>query len=117
MLAALRETRAHPTAEQLYAMLKKIFPSLSLGTVYRNLHVLEVQGQINRLGFGSGPDRFEAVAGDHAHLLCRACGRIEDFMLADDPALCRSVARKTGFRIESRQLDLTGLCRECHPKA
>lgn len=117
LLEALRATREHPTAEALYTALKHNFPRLSLGTVYRNLNLLEAQGLVNRLGFGSGPDRYEAVSGDHAHLRCRNCGKIEDFMLPDDPSLHRSVARQTGFRIESRQLDLSGLCRECTPRS
>jgi Fe2+ or Zn2+ uptake regulation protein len=117
LLEALRATRAHPTAEALYAALKNNFPRLSLSTVYRNLNLLETQGLIHRLGCGSGPDRYEAAIGDHAHLRCRSCGKIEDYMLPDETALQRSVARRTGFRIESRQLDLTGLCRDCARKS
>ena len=40
MLAALRATTEHPTAEMLYNTLKPEYPELSLGTVYRNLDLL-----------------------------------------------------------------------------
>ena len=39
ILAYLRSTDAHPTAECVYRQLKPSFPDLSLGTVYRNFPV------------------------------------------------------------------------------
>ena len=45
MLAALRATTEHPTAEMLYNTLKPEYPELSLGTVYRNLSVLAEEGR------------------------------------------------------------------------
>ena len=36
----------HPTAETIYQNIKKEFPNISLGTVYRNLSLLEEIGEI-----------------------------------------------------------------------
>ena len=49
MLAALRATTEHPTAEMLYNTLKPEYPELSLGTVYRNLSVLAEEGMSETL--------------------------------------------------------------------
>ena len=43
---ALRQTEQHPTAEMIYQWLKPANPSLSLGTVYRNLALLSDLGEI-----------------------------------------------------------------------
>ena len=37
ILACIRETDTHPSAEWIYTRLKPQIPDLSLGTVYRNL--------------------------------------------------------------------------------
>ena len=48
---ALRQTEQHPTAEMIYQWLKPANPSLSLGTVYRNLNLLADEGAIRRMAF------------------------------------------------------------------
>lgn len=94
---------------------------LPQSTTYRNLAVLEQAGIVHRL---RGSDEFarfeftEELAGHHHHLVCRACGAIEDFTA---PArfersvndLTTSAAGSTGFRIESHRLDLLGTCAAC----
>lgn len=40
----LVETNEHPSAEMLYQWLKPEIPDLSLGMVYRKLHLLEAEG-------------------------------------------------------------------------
>ena len=50
----------HPTADALYASIREEFPNISLGTVYRNLNLLVELGEIQKLSFGDGADRFDA---------------------------------------------------------
>ena len=49
----------HPTAETIYLNVKKDFPNISLGTVYRNLSLLTQLGEIKKLTTSIGPDRFD----------------------------------------------------------
>lgn len=46
---AIRESRAHPTAEMVYEQLKPQMPKLSLGTVYRNLRQMAREGRLLEL--------------------------------------------------------------------
>lgn len=46
LLTLLRSTRSHPSADWLYENLRKEFPNISLGTVYRNLAQLAENGDI-----------------------------------------------------------------------
>jgi Fur family peroxide stress response transcriptional regulator len=71
ILELLRSTDRHPTAEQIYSMLKPEMKSLSLGTVYRNLNVLVGQGLAKKLEFGSSFDRYDAVVSNHYHLYAK----------------------------------------------
>lgn len=68
----------HPTAETIYANIKKEFPNISLGTVYRNLSLLSELGEIRRLSTGIGPDRFDGNLAPHHHFICNCCNRIMD---------------------------------------
>ena len=44
----------HPTAEIIYQELRKEYPTISLGTIYKTLHLLKELGLIQELGFWEG---------------------------------------------------------------
>ena len=67
MLAALRATTEHPTAEMLYNTLKPEYPELSLGTVYRNLSVLAEEGLVVSVAHVNGQERYDARVEPHTH--------------------------------------------------
>lgn len=68
----------HPTAETIYINVKKEFPNISLGTVYRNLSLLTELGEIQKISTGIGPDRFDGNPAPHYHFFCRKCGCVTD---------------------------------------
>lgn len=55
----LMSTTAHPTAETIYGNIKKEFPNISLGTVYRNLNFLVEHGEALRISCGDGSEHFD----------------------------------------------------------
>ena len=61
ILAALRGTTRHPSAEWLYRQLKPQHPDLSLGTVYRNLAFFQERGLVQSVGVVQGQERFDAI--------------------------------------------------------
>lgn len=113
---ALRARRDHPTAEMLYYSLRKDHPSISLGTVYRNLSLLESQGGILRLHGQDGPDRYDGATDPHDHLHCRKCGAVVDLMNMGEVVNLRAAqeaASRHGVVIETRQISFYGLCGDC----
>ena len=116
MLELLRSTGIHPTADWLYDKLKKEFPRLSLGTVYRNLSILCEQGLVKKIHFGSTFDRFEANTKPHYHLICESCGRIRDFEMPLDEDLHLKVKQLTNFTIHHHKLEFFGICEVCKTK-
>ena len=68
----------HPTAETVYLNVRKEFPNISLGTVYRNLSLLTKLGEIRKLSTGIGPDRFDGNISPHYHIFCTECGNVLD---------------------------------------
>ena len=113
----LLATKAHPSAEMIYNDLREEIPGLSLGTVYRNLKLLEDLGKVRRVASFQNSERYDAVCGDHVHFLCADCGCVSDVMGADAEALRKSIPLNPGFRIAKFDLTLTGLCSDCAVQA
>jgi Fur family transcriptional regulator, peroxide stress response regulator len=113
ILEILKETKSHPTADQVYKKLKEEFPELSLGTVYRNLNVLLEQGHIEKLPFGSTFDRFEAKIKPHYHLVCDKCGLVKDFEMPLYAGINKKAEKLGSFKILRHRIDFFGLCKKC----
>lgn len=114
ILACLRGTQSHPSAEMVYALLQQKHPDISLATVYRNLSLFKSQGLVQSLGTVDGVERFDAVTEPHAHFLCTGCGGVMDLNELELPmALGRNSESASGCRIDGCQLTFTGLCRDC----
>ena len=116
ILELLRSTGNHPTADWLYERLKKEFPQLSLGTVYRNLSHLIDQGLVKKIHFGSTFDRFEANVEPHYHLICESCGKILDFEMPIYNDLNEQAKKLTTFTIRHHKLEFFGMCEMCKTK-
>lgn len=102
----------HPTAMELYLSVREEMPSLSLGTLYRNLKGLCESGTIISLSSG-GEEHYDADTRQHAHLRCDKCGRFYD--LPECALLPSDLAKVTGYDGEVRKYSLIffGVCTEC----
>lgn len=114
ILACLRGTTSHPSAEWIYSQLKPAIPGLSLATVYRNLSLFKANGLICSVGVVNGLERFDGNIQPHAHFICRRCGCVQDLPELPIPhALCREAEAAAGCDVEECTLRFTGLCRIC----
>lgn len=116
ILNALRNTTTHPTAEELYNMVKPHAPNISLGTVYRTLDLFEELGLLQKLPLGKSPSRYNGNVEMHYHAICLICGRVFD---VNEPALGdlgKRFSEETGFEITGYKLEFYGYCKECSSK-
>ncbi|MEO6726133.1 MAG: transcriptional repressor [Blastocatellia bacterium] len=116
ILDAIEGHGGHLTAEEVYKIVKRRHPRLSLGTVYRNLRLLAKQDFVRELDFGMAITYFETVKDTHYHLVCRLCGGIADVEMELERKLMRMVERSSeigGFQIEQHRLDFVGVCQAC----
>jgi Fe2+ or Zn2+ uptake regulation protein len=109
----LRAADRHVTAEQLYAELAEQIPSLSAATVYDTLDLLDELGLIRRISTPRGATTYDSRTAAHHHMICRACGRVEDLDADVDAGAAELVAVEAGFSVGFAQLTLSGLCPEC----
>jgi len=123
ILEELAKVTSHPSAEDVYEMVRRRLPRISLGTVYRNLEVLLETGKIQRLVSGASQMRFDGNAQPHCHVRCQRCGRIDDANLDELEAqlaclkeMGSVLARKTGFEIVGQSIEFVGICPRCKKK-
>ncbi len=113
ILRVVRRMSCHPTADEVYAEVRKEIPCISLGTVYRNLKVLADTGEVAPVGGGGTLHRYDGCTDNHYHFRCDLCGRVLDIEEPVDTGLDRRVAAQTGLAIRCHALEFHGLCKEC----
>ena len=114
ILACVRGTDVHPSADWVFARLKPEFPDISLGTVYRNLALFKQQGKIASLGTVDGIERFDGNTEPHVHFICTQCGSVIDLPHMVVPqSLSSQAAAEAGGIINTCQLSFTGICNRC----
>ncbi len=114
ILAYLRRTDQHPSAETVYASLKAEIPDLSLGTVYRNISLFKQQGLIVSLGSVGGVERYDGNIDPHVHFVCTSCGTVCDLHGMHVPEELNAAASKeANATVDHCHLTFHGRCRAC----
>ena len=113
ILDEIRRVTTHPTADELYEMVRKKMPHISLGTVYRNLETLSSLGLIQKIGPLSSQMRFDGNTTNHYHIRCIYCGRLEDAPIEPVDAMDNAIQGKTNFIILGHRVVFLGICPEC----
>ena len=111
ILEVLRCTDTHPTANWIYEKVRETIPSISLGTVYRNLAQLSQSGEILSLHVADGFEHFDFVTAPHAHLHCKKCGAIIDAKLDIEPL--SKLSNDLGFTPQNTIYVVYGICKNC----
>ncbi len=117
ILEELRKIKRHLSADEVYEVVRKQLPRISLGTVYRNLEVLSELGEIQKLEYGGAVKRFDWNPAQHYHIRCLECGRIDD---APIPPLAHMESRLQGitdYQIDGHHFEFVGLCPVCAEKS
>ena len=103
----------HPSPEEVYARVKRRIPSISLATVYKNIHLFIESGIFHQVSVHHGSMRVETNHTEHHHLVCTECRSISDV----DAALLglSNVEQRLpgGFLVQRLAVDVLGLCEAC----
>lgn len=110
---ALQSMRGHPSPEEVYARVKKKVPSVSLATVYKNIHLFIDSGIFREVSLHHGSLRVETNAKPHYHLVCTSCKSITDIDAEELGFTSRARRLKGGFLAQRFSVDVLGLCPGC----
>ena len=113
ILEELRRVSSHPTAVELYEVVRRRMPKISLGTVYRNLELLVEMGTVQKFALGGTEARFDGDTQRHYHVRCVRCGRLDD--VCGLPEVLRDAEPKqlAGYEILDHRLEFLGICPQC----
>lgn len=115
VLKTVMDNLIHPTAQEIYNMTREKDPTISMGTVYRNLNLLAEQGKILRIKVPGGADRYDGTIEPHNHAVCTKCGMVMDYTFDFDGL--SSQLEKSGFKCEELNITVRGTCKNCLTKA
>ncbi len=117
ILKLLAGSEEHPTADNLFKRVQKDFPTTSLATVYKTLHVLKEVGEVIELGFSDASSRYDGHKPfPHPHVICTECGEILDPSPEKTCQLANHMAEQTGYDITHHRMDFFGVCPRCQTK-
>ena len=102
----------HPTATEVYESVRRDYPTLSRGTVFRVLGGFAEEGRARRVNLFGSETRYDATLAPHAHGRCRVCGRVQDVFLPRFAEIAAE-AECCGFSAEGCEVEFYGVCAAC----
>jgi len=116
ILRELKQSRQHLTADELYDIVRKIMPRISLATVYRNLEILSEARLIGKLEISGRQKRFDFDVSDHDHIYCAVCHRVDNLDLQRESVNAEQLGAAAGYTITGYRVEIIGICPECQKK-
>jgi Fur family ferric uptake transcriptional regulator len=112
LLDLIAERDGSFTAADLFQAARRRNPDLGFATVYRTVDLLRRTGSVRPLAGDARPAYVRCEPGHHHHLVCLACGAVEETELCGAPS-SRELQRRHGFRAIGHELDIYGTCARC----
>jgi Fur family transcriptional regulator, ferric uptake regulator len=113
VLEALGESRGHPSAEDVYLLVKQKNPRVALGTVYQALGVLEEIGVIEAKHWSESPTRYDLNVVPHLDIRCLRCGEVSEVSGVQFDGLEDSIRAATPYEVKRATVVVEGLCPAC----
>lgn len=116
ILRELKKSKRHLSADELYDIVKKFMPRISLATVYRNLEILSETGVIRKLEISGRQKRFDFDVSDHDHIYCAMCHKVDNLNIERKNVDSEQLHVEAGYSITGYRVEVIGICPECQKK-
>jgi Fe2+ or Zn2+ uptake regulation protein len=113
VLEALEEANSHPSAEDIYLIVKKKNPRVALGTVYQALSVLEEIGIVGSKHWSESPTRYDLNVEPHVDIRCARCGEVSEIPGVELRELEEHIRNNTTYEVTHATMVIEGLCPAC----
>lgn len=112
VVRAVEEATGSFTVAELHDSARRFEPKLGLATTYRTVELLRERGCLHPLLGDARPAYVRCHPEHHHHLVCTACGAVEETELCAAPSEAE-LRRRHGFRVAAHEVDIYGICRRC----
>ncbi|MFW6387711.1 MAG: Fur family transcriptional regulator [bacterium] len=109
MLLREIDAQGHLDVDALFHRAQTHFPSISLATIYKNLHTLSENGILREVPLPGKRSVYELKHEEHVHFMCSECGKIIDIP-ADMSGIGDMIRERSGVNFDSMRITLTGRC-------
>lgn len=116
VLNAVTKMRRHVTADEVYDYIKKDYPSIGKGTVYRNLSILAGEAKIRKVEIPGGADQYDFTLTRHYHVRCVECGKIFDVNLNEVKEIDAFMHAEYDIQLLDYDIIFKGICKDCQNK-
>jgi len=113
ILDTLKAFSTHPTVDEVYTEVRKIRPTISKNTVYRNLRRFAEDGIIRKVSLPGEEERYDRVTDRHYHFQCEICDSISDIEIDYLDGVNETVRQKYGIQINGHEIVFRGICPKC----
>lgn len=104
----------HGTPDDIATAVQRTASGVNISTVYRTLELLEELGLVEHTHLGHGAATYSVPTDDgHVHLVCRACGEIDEAPPSVVGPVVEGLAATRGFVVDVSHFAVFGLCRAC----
>ena len=111
-IADLLHGNGHITIEELYEKMLDKFNSISLATIYKNIHIMLENSFVQEVKIPHAKSVFELTKEVHSHLVCAECGAIEDISI-DLDEISQKAQNISKYKIDSASIVFDGICPNC----
>lgn len=111
----LEDNLDHPSAEDIFATIKKTYPTISFTTVYKTLDILEKMGEVLKITIDDERKHYDPNTSTHHHIICLGCNKISDVDAESvNPVLPDGILQE--FTPSRYHVSFYGTCKNCLSK-
>ena len=108
------ERDPHIDAERIFQSIRRTLPGTSVQAVHGVLAAFSQAGLLRRIEPAYSPALYERRVDDnHHHIVCSACGAVEDVDCTVGHSPCLVPSSASGFQVQSAEVNFWGLCPNC----
>ncbi len=110
----LENNTSHPSAEEIYKKVKKVYPSVSFTTIYKTLETLRDLGEIKELTIDKDRKHYDPDMSVHHHFICSECREIYDIHEDFTANIKLDASLRKDFSVSGFQISFFGVCNKCN---
>ena len=109
----LENNTSHPSAEEIFKRVKRIYPAVSFTTIYKTLETLRDLGEVKELIIDDDRKHYDPNTNTHHHFICSNCKKIYDIFEDFSPHVKLPDSLKKDYTVCEFRISFHGVCREC----